>query len=147
MRYSTCFSATALDGHSYTTPTIGAAYASLFAYEGANHSGQISPEPMKDGKDDVLYLTFDHLEDLVADLSRTLRSSFRLNTYRFAYASDGGTLVFDRDSTQISLLDLQEYLIANYAVIKFPAFFQLNLRTHRWKYYGSMADEKKFEIF
>lgn len=146
MHYSAQFSAIALDGHCYTAPTIGAAYATLSSYEGAVNSGQIIPYPIKDGKDDILFLTFEHIEDFVIDLYRMNRNSFHLFTYRFLLGSDGGCVICNKNTDCVSLSDLQEYIIANYAKIKCPVFFQMNLRTRRWKYYGQYSDEKKFEI-
>ena len=147
MHYSTRFSATALDGRSFVAPTIGAAYASLSRYEGVRNSGQITPLSVRDGKDEVLFLTFDHLENFVVDLYRTSRSQFHLLTYQFAVTADGNCIVVNRETSCVSLEDLQEFIIANYATMKSPVFFQMNLKNHKWKYYGEFGSEKKFEIY
>lgn len=147
MHYSAQFSATALDGHSSVTPTIGAAYASLSSYEGPVNSGQITLVPPRSGRDHVVFLTFERLEDFVVDLYRMRRDQFHLYTYRFIFTNDGGCVVCNENTSCVGIADLQEFIIANYAKLKCPVFFQLNLRTHKWKYYGELADEKKFEIF
>jgi len=147
MHYVSKFLTITPDGKEHASSSIGAAYASLHEADAHFPSATIKNILHKDGHAGIVHLIFDHLENMIIDLYRMGATKFHLRSYHTAFTDDGEVMKFKCEDQVLSLRDLQNYLITNYAHFNFPIHLELNTETKHWIYFGGTDSQKKFEIF